>query len=160
MKNILFTLLIISSLFLSYSFFPSNTTNNTSMNTLTKEAKNVLGETLQSCCFEPRTGWFRDGFCNTDLNDRGVHVVCAVMTDDFLNFSASCGNDLKTPVPASRFPGLKAGDKWCLCVSRWKEAIKVGVAPPVVLESTHIKALETVSIEDLKKHEFIKTTSK
>lgn len=127
------------------------------MKVVSEKAKNVLGETLQACCFEPRTGWFRDGYCNTDLNDRGAHVVCAIMTDDFLNFSATCGNDLKTPMPAHGFPGLKAGDKWCLCVSRWKDAMVAGLAPPVVLESTHSKALEVVSMADLKKHEYVES---
>lgn len=119
-------------------------------------AKNVLGKNLQPCCFEPRTGWYRDGFCNTDAQDRGVHVVCAVMTDEFLQFSSKCGNDLITPMPAYNFPGLKAGDKWCLCVSRWKEALEAGVAPPVVLESTHQKALETVSFEALLEFKLVK----
>ena len=141
------------SIFLMYFFFSANPINNDSMNVATKEAKNVLGKTLQACCFEPRTGWFRDGYCNTDLNDQGSHVVCAIMTDDFLNFSASCGNNLKTPAPAYGFPGLKAGDKWCLCVSRWKDAMEAGVAPLIVLESSHQNALEVVSLEDLKKHE-------
>ncbi len=113
--------------------------------------KNVLGTELQACCFEPLTGWHRDGYCNTDARDRGVHVVCAEMTDAFLNYSASCGNNLKDPV-GSHFPGLKAGDKWCLCVSRWKEAMTAGVAPPVFLEGTHEKALQTVTMEDLRKH--------
>lgn len=113
--------------------------------------KNVLGTELQACCFEPLTGWHRDGYCNTDARDRGVHVVCAEMTDAFLNYSASCGNNLKDPV-GSHFPGLKAGDKWCLCVSRWKEAMTAGVAPPVFLESTHAKALQTVTLEELKRY--------
>ncbi|MFT6322174.1 MAG: hypothetical protein ACJAT4_003109 [Granulosicoccus sp.] len=152
MKNALLMISLIS-IFLMYSFFSANPINNDSMNVATKEAKNVLGETLQACCFEPRTGWFRDGYCNTDLNDQGSHVVCAIMTDDFLNFSASCGNNLKTPAPAYGFPGLKAGDKWCLCVSRWKDGMEAGVAPPIVLASTHQNALEVVSLDDLKKHE-------
>jgi len=123
------------------------------MNDQTQKAKNVLGTDLKSCCFEPKTGWFRDGFCNTASNDIGVHVVCAEMTDEFLNFSAQCGNDLKSPAPVYGFPGLKAGDKWCLCVSRWKEAMEKGLAPPVILESSHQKALETVTLSDLKKYE-------
>lgn len=116
------------------------------------ETLNVLGTELEACCFEPKTGWYRDGYCHSDFRDRGKHLVCAEVTEEFLNFSASCGNDLKTPFPQFSFPGLKPGDKWCLCVSRWKEAMEAGVAPPVVLESTHAKALETVSLEDLKKH--------
>lgn len=115
-------------------------------------AKNVLGTDLQACCFEPKTGWYRDGYCHSDFRDRGVHLVCAEVTEEFLNYSASCGNDLKTPFPQFSFPGLKPGDKWCLCVTRWKEAMTAGVAPPVILESTHSKALEIVSFEDLKKH--------
>ena len=111
-------------------------------------AQNVLGTELESCCLEPLTGWYRDGYCDTEHRDYGVHVVCAIVTDEFLNFSANCGNDLKTA--RGTFPGLKAGDKWCLCVSRWKEAMEKGLAPPVVLESTHEKTLETVTLEQLK----------
>ncbi len=113
-------------------------------------AQNVLGTELESCCLEPLTGWYRDGCCRTEHRDYGVHVVCAIVTDEFLNFSAHCGNDLKTA--RGTFPGLRAGDKWCLCVSRWKEAMEKGLAPPVVLESTHEKALETVTLEQLKAH--------
>ena len=120
--------------------------------TIEPKAKNVLGQDLQACCFEPKTGWFRDGYCNTGIHDRGVHVVCAEMTQEFLSFSATCGNDLITPLPQFNFPGLKPGDKWCLCVQRWKDALDAGLAPPVVLESTHEKALETVSLNDLKAH--------
>ncbi|MEL6636273.1 MAG: DUF2237 domain-containing protein [Bacteroidota bacterium] len=116
-------------------------------------ALNVLGKPLQACCLEPRTGWYRDGYCNTDARDLGVHVVCAVMTDAFLQHTSQCGNDLSTPRPEYGFPGLVAGDKWCLCVSRWKEAMQAGVAPPVVLESCHAKALETVSLEELRAYE-------
>jgi hypothetical protein len=144
-----------TSLLLFYSFFPSNQKSKHTMEVTTKAATNVLGEDLQACCFEPVTGWFRDGYCNTDRNDQGVHVVCAIMTDEFLDFSASCGNNLKTPAPAYGFPGLKAGDKWCLCVSRWKDAMEAGLAPPIVLASTHEKALEVVSLEDLKRHEYV-----
>ncbi len=115
-----------------------------------KKAKNVLGEELQACCYEPKTGWYRDGFCHTGDNDYGVHVVCAEMTDEFLNYTSQCGNDLVTPKPEYNFPGLKAGDKWCLCVTRWKEAKDKGYAPPVVLESTHEKALTVVTIDELK----------
>ena len=151
-KAFLITTSLVCVFFL-YAFFPSTPKNNEPMKVEIKEAKNVLGGKLEACCFEPKTGWFRDGYCNTDMNDRGVHVVCAIMTDEFLNFSAACGNNLKTPAPAYGFPGLKAGDKWCLCVDRWKDAMEAGVAPSIVLESTHSKALETVSLEDLKKHE-------
>jgi len=114
--------------------------------------KNVLGTELASCCFTPVTGWFRDGFCRTDANDKGRHVVCAIMTEDFLVYSHMRGNDLMTPSPANGFPGLKAGDKWCLCAGRWQEAFLAGKAPPVVLEATHAKALELVRVEDLRAH--------
>jgi uncharacterized protein (DUF2237 family) len=110
---------------------------------------NVLGSKLVSCCQDPITGFYRDGFCHSGPMDLGSHVVCAVMTKEFLEFTKSQGNDLTTPVPAYNFPGLIPGNKWCLCVSRWKEAYVNGVAPKVILESTHHKALEVVSIEDL-----------
>jgi uncharacterized protein (DUF2237 family) len=116
--------------------------------------KNVLGTPLEACCMDPLGGFYRDGYCNTGYRDLGVHVVCAVMTKDFLEFTASCGNDLSTPVPQYHFPGLKEGDTWCLCVSRWKEAMEAGKAPPVILASCHEKSLEVVSLEDLKKYEF------
>ncbi len=112
--------------------------------------KNVLGTELKLASSNPITGFFRTGFCATDSNDRGVHVVAAVVTDEFLNYSLSKGNDLISPYPASGFPGLKAGDVWCLCALRWKEALKAGVAPSVILEATNIKALEYVTIEELK----------
>ena len=117
-----------------------------------KIAKNVFGEELKLCCTDPLTGYYRDGFCNTGMDDRGSHVVCAVMTQEFLDFTKSRGNDLCTPVPAYRFPGLKVGDKWCLCALRWREAMLAGVAPPVVLASTHQKALQYVRIKDLEAH--------
>jgi uncharacterized protein len=112
-------------------------------------AKNVLGGVLQSCCLEPRTGFYRDGFCHTGPQDRGSHTVCAKVTAEFLAFSKRQGNDLSTPRPEFDFPGLKPGDKWCICVSRWEEAFLAGVAPPVVLESTHEKALEVVELQEL-----------
>lgn len=115
-------------------------------------AKNVLGSELQLCCSSPMTGFYRDGYCNTGRADVGLHVVCAELTDEFLEFSASRGNDLMTPNPAFGFPGLKSGDRWCLCAQRWKEALAAGVAPPVVLEATHISALEFVDLEDLQAH--------
>ena len=114
--------------------------------------KNVLGTELQPCCDDPVTGYFRDGFCRTGGSDFGVHIICAEMTDEFLEFTARQGNDLSTPNQAFGFPGLRAGDRWCLCVARWKEAFEVGVAPPVVLEATHMSAIEFVSIEDLRAH--------
>ncbi|MCW5556705.1 MAG: DUF2237 domain-containing protein [Verrucomicrobiae bacterium] len=113
---------------------------------------NVLGTPLQACCFSPRTGFYRDGYCRTGADDRGLHTVCAVMTLEFLAFSRDQGNDLSTPVPEYDFPGLKPGDRWCLCVSRWAEAHRAGQAPPVVLEATHLSALEFVSLEDLQAH--------
>ena len=107
-------------------------------------AINVLGTPLQVCSTEPMTGYFRDGCCNTDATDRGSHIICAEMTDEFLTFSRQRGNDLSTPRPEYRFPGLVAGDRWCLCALRWKEAFDAGVAPYVVLERTHITALHFV----------------
>ncbi|MEM8764498.1 MAG: DUF2237 domain-containing protein [Bacteroidota bacterium] len=116
--------------------------------------KNVLGTELKACCFEPKTGYYRDGYCKTGAEDIGTHVVCAIMTDAFLRFTRSRGNDLITPLPYFQFPGLKAGDKWCLCVSRWKEAFVEGLAPPVILEGTHEKALDYVSFESLLEHKY------
>ncbi len=113
---------------------------------------NVLGENLRCCCRKPVTGFFRDGFCRTGPGDTGLHTVCAEMTLDFLDFSRAMGNDLVTPVPEWDFPGLKPGDRWCLCVSRWKEALDAGVAPPVSLGATHESALEWVDLKDLRAH--------
>ena len=113
---------------------------------------NVLGTSLQACCFEPTTGFYRDGYCRTGVDDLGKHTVCAVVTDDFLKFSRARGNDLSTPRPDYEFPGLKDGDKWCLCVERWQEAFEAGCAPKVILEACHISALEFVDLEDLKSH--------
>ena len=115
------------------------------------ESKNVFGEVLIPCSFEPLTGFYRDGCCTTGEEDRGRHTVCAVMTDDFLAFSASRGNDLSTPMENFGFPGLKAGDRWCLCVDRWVEAWKAGFAPKVVLQSTEESALNYAPLEVLKK---------
>ena len=114
--------------------------------------KNVFGEPLKPCCSSPLTGYFRDGFCKTDSSDSGQHTVCAIMTDDFLAFSRKTGNDLSTPNAQYMFPGLKSGDKWCLCVLRWKEALAADCAPKVELESTNEKALEYVSITELIKY--------
>ena len=113
---------------------------------------NVLGGALESCCSDPLTGFYRDGYCRTGADDRGLHTVCAVMTEEFLKFSAAAGNDLSTPQPDFGFPGLVAGDRWCLCVARWQEAFEARCPPPVVLASTHITALEFVSLEDLQAH--------
>jgi uncharacterized protein len=115
-------------------------------------ALNVLGGPLTACSFSPLTGYFRDGCCNTDGNDHGTHVVCAKVTLEFLEYSLLRGNDLITPRPASRFADLKPGDRWCLCVLRWKEALVAGVAPPVWLEATHAKALDLVTLEELRLH--------
>lgn len=113
---------------------------------------NVLGEALQPCGFEPETGFYRDGHCHTDAHDRGLHTVCARVTREFLAFSRQQGNDLITPQPEVGFPGLRPGDRWCLCAARWKEALDAGAAPSVVLMATHEKTLEVVSLEDLKRH--------
>lgn len=113
---------------------------------------NVLGRPLRTCCRKPVTGFFRDGYCRTGPGDVGQHTVCAEMTREFLEFSRLRGNDLMTPAPEWEFPGLKPGDRWCLCVRRWQEAFVAGVAPPVVLEATHSSALEWVDLEDLKAH--------
>lgn len=111
--------------------------------------KNVFGEPLEICCTNPLTGYFRDGLCRTVFQDTGTHTVCAIMTDEFLKFSASKGNDLITPIPQYQFPGLKAGDKWCLCVMRWLQAEKSGKAPKLILEATHEKTLEYTSLSVL-----------
>ncbi|HEY5707352.1 MAG TPA: DUF2237 domain-containing protein [Terrimicrobiaceae bacterium] len=113
---------------------------------------NVLGGSLQGCCTDPATGFYRDGYCRTGPGDFGLHTVCAVMTSEFLEFSASRGNDLVTPRPEMGFPGLEPGDRWCLCVSRWKEALDAELAPPVILEATHASTVEFVSLEDLTAH--------
>ncbi len=115
---------------------------------------NVLGTPLVPCSYDPLTGFFRDGCCKTEAHDHGSHVICARVTQEFLVYSLQRGNDLMTPQPEFRFVGLKAGDRWCLCANRWKEALAAGVAPPVVLECTHAKALEFVSIDDLRKHAY------
>ncbi|MAT70765.1 MAG: hypothetical protein CMJ58_14720 [Planctomycetaceae bacterium] len=114
--------------------------------------KNVLGEPLQTCSTDPLTGFYRDGCCRTGQSDAGVHVVCTQVTDEFLLFSQARGNDLSTPNPMYQFPGLVAGDRWCLCAQRWQEALLAGVAPPVVLAATHISALEFIDLEDLQAH--------
>ncbi len=113
-------------------------------------ARNVLNTDLQTCSLSPRTGFYRDGCCNTGAEDQGLHLVCAEVTEEFLDFSKSRGNDLSTPNPMFGFPGLKEGDRWCLCVLRWKEALEAGMAPRVVLEATHISTLEFVELEQLR----------
>jgi hypothetical protein len=112
-------------------------------------ARNVLGGSLEACSHDPLTGWYRDGCCNTDAHDRGMHTVCAVMTAEFLDFSRRRGNDLSTPRPESAFPGLRPGDRWCLCAARWKEAFEAGMAPRVVLAATHENTLRLVSLATL-----------
>ncbi|WP_439597471.1 DUF2237 family protein [Falsiroseomonas sp.] len=115
-------------------------------------ARNVLGGVLLPCSVAPVTGFFRDGCCNTGPEDRGLHVVCAEVTADFLAFSQARGNDLSTPRPEYGFVGLKPGDRWCLCAARWEEARLAGKAPPVLLEATHVAALAVVSLADLRAH--------
>lgn len=115
----------------------------------TSTALNVLDLPLQACSTDPMTGYFRDGCCETGPSDRGRHIVCAVMTDEFLAYSKGQGNDLTTPRPEYRFPGLKAGDRWCLCLERWREAHAAGCAPQVVLDATHQIALERVTLSTL-----------
>ncbi|MBK36953.1 MAG: hypothetical protein CME26_15665 [Gemmatimonadetes bacterium] len=114
--------------------------------------RNVLGNELQGCSTDPMTGFYRDGCCRTGGEDQGLHILCAEMTAEFLEFSKSRGNDLSTPVPSFNFDGLKPGDRWCLCVTRWAEALEAGMAPPVVLEATHVSALEFADLDDLKAH--------
>lgn len=114
------------------------------------QGKNVLGGELALCCRQPLTGFYRDGSCRTGSDDLGVHTVCARVTAEFLAFSKSRGNDLSTP--RAGFPGLKPGDKWCLCAARWQEAFEAGVAPKVVLEATHEATLSVVHLEDLQAH--------
>jgi hypothetical protein len=115
-------------------------------------ARNVLGGPLETCGTEPLTGFYRDGCCNTGAEDLGLHLVCTVVTAAFLAHQKSIGNDLSTPNPFYGFQGLRPGDRWCLCVTRWKESLEAGVAAPVILEATHLSALEFVDLEDLQKH--------
>ena len=115
----------------------------------TSKPLNVNGNQLATCSKQPLTGWFRDGYCRTNDRDQGRHVVCAVMTEEFLALTKSKGNDLSTPKPQFRFPGLKPGDRWCLCALRWREALKFGEAPPVELSATHQKALQYVTKSQL-----------
>lgn len=115
-------------------------------------SRNVFGEPLEPCSMQPNTGFFRDGCCNTGPEDVGSHTVCVVVTDEFLKFSKLRGNDLSTPLPNFGFPGLKAGDRWCLCAPRWQEALEANMAPRVVLRATHEAALTFCSLADLKSH--------
>ena len=114
--------------------------------------KNVFGEPLKTCCTNPMTGYYRNGSCKTVSQDTGTHTVCAIMTDDFLKFSASKGNDLTTPIVYYQFPGLKKGNKWCLCVTRWIEAERAGKAPKLILEATNEKTLDYISLDLLVKY--------
>jgi uncharacterized protein (DUF2237 family) len=116
------------------------------------ESRNVLGEPLQPCSFHPLTGFFRDGCCRTNDEDIGRHVVCVEVNAAFLEFSRMSGNDLSTPRPELGFAGLKPGDRWCLCATRWQEALEAGMAPPVVIQATEEAALEDIDIADLKEH--------
>ncbi len=116
------------------------------------DAKNVLGTTLETCSTSPMTGFFRNGCCETGAQDVGTHVVCAQVTEGFLAYTKAEGNDLSTPMPMFEFPGLNPGDRWCLCVSRWKQALDAGIAPPIVLSATHEAALKVVALEVLQEH--------
>ena len=116
------------------------------------EEENIFGEKLLSCSMTPMTGYFRDGSCNTCRQDVGSHTVCVEVTSEFLEFSRFCGNDLSTPVPEFGFPGLRPGDRWCLCAARWMEAFENGMAPRVVLQSTHKRALEVAPLEILRQY--------
>jgi uncharacterized protein (DUF2237 family) len=117
-----------------------------------RDASNVLGGPLLPCSVAPLTGFYRDGCCNTGPGDFGLHVVCAEVTAEFLAFSRAAGNDLSTPRPEYGFKGLEPGDRWCLCAARWEEARRAGCAPPVLLEATHVAALQVVRLDDLKQH--------
>ena len=117
--------------------------------------KNVLGKKLEICSCKPLTGWFRDGFCKYDLFDSGNHSICCVMNENFLNYSKSQGNDLTTQIPEYSFPGLKDGDHWCICLERWKEARDDGLAPLVILEATNIIVLKSLTLNELKKYQYI-----
>ena len=116
------------------------------------ESSNVFGEVLENCSDDPVTGFFRDGCCNTSDQDRGSHTVCVKLTDEFLQFSKARGNDLSTPVPEFSFPGLNAGDRWCLCAARWLEAEEAGCAPRVILRACNEAVLEAVDIERLRQY--------
>jgi uncharacterized protein (DUF2237 family) len=115
-------------------------------------AKNVLGTPLKPCSMEPLTGFYRNGCCDTGADDLGLHTICVQMTAEFLAFSKEAGNDLSTPNPHYGFPGLKPGNRWCVCVTRWKDAFEAGVIAPVVLEASHMSVLEFVDLDDLKQH--------
>lgn len=147
-KNIFFSIVLLN--LLSTPIHAQNMTLIPKQNQKSS-ALNVLNKPLKPCCFQPLTGFFRDGYCHTNMQDVGTHVVCAKVTKEFLEFTKSRGNDLSSPAPQFNFPGLKAGDFWCLCGLRWLEAYEAGVAPPLKLESTNIKVLEYIDLETLKK---------
>ena len=117
-----------------------------------KAQKNVLGKPLRACCMQPITGFTRNGLCELHPEDQGLHTICIIATESFLKFSKSCGNDLSTPLPYYQFPGLKEGDKWCLCAMRWKEAYDAGVAPKIVISATHESVLEIMDLDTLKEY--------
>ena len=123
-------------------------------------AINVFGDELIDCSNEPLTGFYRDGCCNSGEDDLGVHTVCVILTDEFLSFSKSAGNDLSTPRPEYMFPGLKAGERWCLCAARWVEAYRAGKAPLVVLEATHERTLDFIDLHELVKYAWKETLTK
>lgn len=127
---------------------------------MTEKLLNVFGMPLEPCCYDPMTGYFRDGLCRTDDTDTGTHVICVRVTAQFLAYSKEQGNDLTTPIAQWQFPGLKPGDQWCLCISRWIEAEKAGVAPLVVLEATHHKALDYTTLEKLVEYAYTSSSSK
>ncbi|MDG2409729.1 MAG: DUF2237 domain-containing protein [Pirellulales bacterium] len=122
-----------------------------------RQPKNVLGEPLIPCCIDSSTGFYRDGYCRTGAADAGLHIVCGEVTEDFLFFSKQAGNDLSTPNPMFEFDGLKPGDSWCICVERWKQALDAGHACPILLEATHISALEFVDLSTLEKYAIERT---
>ena len=136
----------------SGTYFPKDTRKEVDMSIMMDPSVNVLGGRLSSCSRDPMTGFFRSGFCDTCKEDRGSHTVCALMTDEFLAYSKYLGNDLSTPRPEFAFPGLKAGDQWCLCAARFLQAHHEGVAPRILLQCTHQRALEIVPIEILKQY--------
>jgi uncharacterized protein (DUF2237 family) len=119
---------------------------------MAERERNVLGGPLETCSLRPRTGFFRDGCCNTGPDDFGLHVVCAQMTAEFLAFSREQGNDLSAPMPELGFPGLVPGDRWCVCAGRWREAFDAGCAPPVVLGATHEETLAVIPLDALRRH--------
>ncbi len=156
-SNKIFTIIIKLLILISFSenlYAQDNMTKIPNEN-FKKNAKNVLGTKLESCCLDPLTGYFRDGLCHTNFQDVGTHVVCAQITDEFLQFTLSRGNDLITPAPQYNFNGLKSGDFWCLCALRWLEAHEAGFAPKIKLESTNSKTLDYIDLKTLKKYQIL-----